>query len=282
MLRIQNIYSALICLLLCQSCVSITEHEALQRRLAQTQQELDRMRAERQKLRTHLDTQLTQIDSLNSELGSVEMKRRAMRDDLDQALKANQQLASTLDEREKALASATRSKDEQAKLLDAYQERLKKLIESGDLSVSLVDGKLIVALPTDILFASGSARISDRGQGTLMELGRVFQSMPDKRLQVEGHTDNVPIRGGRFESNWHLGHARAMAVVDILLRTGVTASKLSAASYGEFQPKAPNTDDENRQKNRRIEIVIIPNLEIIADGDSTALRNLRPSSTPAH
>jgi chemotaxis protein MotB len=279
MLRIKTFYTALVCLVLSQSCVSLSEHEALQRRLSQTQQELERMRAERQKLRTHLDTQLTQIDSLNSELGSV---RRAMGDDLEQAQKTNQQLASTLDEREKALASATRSKDEQAKLLDAYQERLKKFIQSGDLSVSLVDGKLIVALPADILFASGSARISDRGQSTLVELGRVFQSMPDKRLQVEGHTDNVPIRGGKFESNWHLGHARAMAVVDILLRTGVTAPKLSAASYGEFQPKAPNTDDENRQKNRRIEIVIIPKLDIIAAREPTALRKLRPSTTPAH
>jgi chemotaxis protein MotB len=261
-----------ILMMLTQSCVSISEHEALRQRLQasearlmQTQDELQRLQSERQRLRMHLDSQLTQLDQLNGEIGSLEAKRKAMRQNLEEAQRVNQQLAVALSEKEMALASTARSKEDQERLLASYRDKLKSLIDSGDLSVSLVDGKLIVALPTDILFASGSAKISERGEITLRELGRVFESMPDKGLQVEGHTDNVPIRGGKFESNWHLGHARAMAVVDILLSTGVPAQKLSAASYGEHHPKAPNTDEINRQKNRRIEIVVLPNLDVLSD-----------------
>jgi chemotaxis protein MotB len=271
-LRSKSLPFLYILMTLAQSCVSISEHEALQRRLQasevrlmQTQNELQRLQSERQRLRGHLDSQLTQLDKLQVEIGSLEAKRKAARQNLEEAQRVNQQLAVALDEKEKALASSARSNEDQEQLLAAYLDKLKSLIDSGDLSVSLVDGKLIVALPTDILFASGSAKISERGEATLLELGRVFDSMPDKGLQVEGHTDNVPIRGGKFESNWHLGHARAMAVVDILMRTGVPAQKLSAASYGEHHPKAPNTDEINRQKNRRIEIVVLPNLDVLSD-----------------
>jgi chemotaxis protein MotB len=263
-----------------QSCVSLSEHAALERRLqasearlARTQDVLQQLQAERQRLRGHLDSQLTQVDKLQNDINSLESKRKAMRENLADAQRVNQQLAATLDEKEKALLAASRSKEDQESLLAAYQQKLKSLIDSGDLSVSLVDGKLVVALPTDILFASGSAKISSRGESTLEELGKVFESMPDKGLQVEGHTDNVPIRGGRFESNWHLGHSRAMAVVDILMKTGMPAQKLSAASYGEHQPKLPNTDDLNRQKNRRIEIVILPNLDVLSDLKPGIMRN---------
>jgi chemotaxis protein MotB len=271
-LRLKTLPFFSIMLMLVQSCVSLSEHEALQRRLQvsearlmQTQNELQRLQSERQRLRMHLDSQLTQLDKLNGEVGSLEAKRKAMRQNLEEAQRVNQQLAVALDDKEKTLASTARSKEDQERLLAAYQDKLRSLINSGDLSVSVVDGKLVVALPTDILFASGSAKISERGETTLRELGRVFESTPDKGLQVEGHTDNVPIRGGKFESNWHLGHARAMAVVDILMSTGVPAQKLSAASYGEHHPKAPNTDEINRQKNRRIEIVVLPNLDVLSD-----------------
>jgi chemotaxis protein MotB len=253
-------------------CVSASEHARLEHRLSvtqaqltQTQTELERLQNERMRLRKHLDTRGVQLDELNHELSSLDSKQKAARRELERAQAANRELVESLAEKEKALLAAGQAKDAQQKMLAAYRSKLKSLIESEDLSVSLVDGKLVVSLPTDILFASGSAKISERGQDTVMEVGKVLQTVQGKRLQVEGHTDNVPIRGGQYASNWHLGHARAMAVVDILVHAGVPAVQLSAASYGEHQPKVPNTDDESRQRNRRIEIVVIPHLGILAD-----------------
>ncbi|HYX34713.1 MAG TPA: OmpA family protein [Oligoflexus sp.] len=253
-------------------CVSASEHTLLERRLAasetrlmQTRNELDRLQNERDRLRKHVDTYNVQVGELNSELHSLDNKQKAARLELERAKAANRELSESLDEKDKALGLAARSKDEQKKMFEAYRNKLKKLIESEDLTVSLVDGKLVLSLPSDILFASGSAQISERGQDTFMELGRILQSLNDKRLQIEGHTDNNPIRGGRYASNWHLGHGRAMAVVDILIKTGVPASQLSAASYGEHHPKGPNIDDASRQRNRRIEIVIIPHLGVLAE-----------------
>ncbi|MDQ3233818.1 MAG: OmpA family protein [Pseudobdellovibrionaceae bacterium] len=256
-------------------CVSASEHAQLERRLSatqaklnQVQTELDRLQSERDRLRKHLDTSSDQMDQLNSAVHTLDGKQKASRAELESARAANRQLAESLEEKNKALAEAGRARDEQQKMFAAYRDRLKALIASKDLTLSLVDGKLVVSLPSDILFPSGSAKISDRGDSTLIELGTVLQSVAGKRVQVEGHTDNVPIRGGRYASNWHLGYARAMAVVDILVRAGVPAAQLSAASYGEHQPKEPNSDDVSRQKNRRIEIVVVPNLGVLSKDDS--------------
>jgi chemotaxis protein MotB len=92
----------------------------------------------------------------------------------------------------------------------------------------------------------------------------VLAELDDRRFQVEGHTDNVPIATERFPSNWELSSARALSVVQLLVRGGVAPESLSGAGYGEFQPVASNDDRESRRRNRRIEIVMLPNLDVIA------------------
>ncbi len=265
MRNLKLLFLALIVFAPSPACVSLSEHELLQRRLSATQLELQALKEERMRLRKHLDTNSNQMDELNRELNTRDSRQEASRMELARAQAANRELADSLSAKDKALLQAAEAKDEQQRMFLAYRNKLKSLIESKDLTLTLVDGKLVVSMPSDILFASGSASISERGQSTIMEVGRVLQGTPDKRLQVEGHTDNVPIRGGRFASNWQLGHGRAMAVVEILVRAAVPAAQLSAASFGEHQPKVANTDDESRQKNRRIEIVVMPNLDAIAE-----------------
>jgi chemotaxis protein MotB len=92
----------------------------------------------------------------------------------------------------------------------------------------------------------------------------VLAGIPDREFQVEGHTDNVPIATARFPSNWELAAARALSVVHLLQEQGVRPESVSGAAFGEYRPVADNADPAGRRLNRRIEIVMLPNLDVIA------------------
>lgn len=153
---------------------------------------------------------------------------------------------------------------ERQRLYDEMMSRLKSLIDAGQLNVTLINGRLVINMPQDILFGSGSANLSREGEQALTQVGTVLREFRDRNFQVEGHTDNVPISTSRFPSNWELSSARALSVVHVLQGSGVTPTSLSAAGYGEHHPVAANDTRENRALNRRIEIVILPNLDEIA------------------
>ncbi|MDH3205652.1 MAG: OmpA family protein [Gemmatimonadota bacterium] len=142
--------------------------------------------------------------------------------------------------------------------------RFRSLIDGGQLGVSIARGRMVIQLPQDVLFASGSATLGAEGRRTLAQVGTVLAELNDRSFQVEGHTDNVPIANAPFASNWELSSARALSVVRVLIDAGVAPTNLSGAGYGEFQPVAPNDDRESRRLNRRIEIVMLPNLDVIA------------------
>lgn len=145
--------------------------------------------------------------------------------------------------------------------------RFRSLIDGGQLAVSIARGHMVIQLPQDVLFASGSATLGAEGRRTLSEVGSVLAELDDRTFQVEGHTDNVPIANAPFASNWELSSARALSVVRVLIEAGVLPTSLSGAGYGEFQPVASNDDRDSRRLNRRIEIVMLPNLDVIAGAD---------------
>jgi chemotaxis protein MotB len=138
--------------------------------------------------------------------------------------------------------------------------RFARLIDAGQLRVRMDAGRMVVELPMDVLFASGAASLSVAGDAALREVGVVLATMPDRSFQVAGHTDDVPIHTRRFPSNWELAAARSITVVRTLSGVGVAKERLSAASYAEFLPTATNTTEEGRGANRRIEIVLVPDL----------------------
>lgn len=153
---------------------------------------------------------------------------------------------------------------ERQRIYDEMINRFQSLISAGQLDVTLVNGRLVINMPQDILFRSGSADVSREGQNAVTQVASVLRDFSDRQFQVEGHSDNVPIATRTFPSNWELSAARALSVVHILQSGGVAPTSLSAAGYGEFHPVSPNDTRDNRAKNRRIEIVILPNLEEIA------------------
>jgi chemotaxis protein MotB len=119
---------------------------------------------------------------------------------------------------------------------------------------------MVVNLSSDILFPSGSAAVSKDGKAALVEVAQVLAQIPDRKFQVEGHTDNVPIKTDAFPSNWELASARALVVTKTLVDAGLPASRVSAASFGDTKPSASNGTQEGRAQNRRIEIVVVPDL----------------------
>jgi chemotaxis protein MotB len=143
----------------------------------------------------------------------------------------------------------------------ALTEKFRQMIDSGKLQVIMRHGRMVVKLPAGILFATGSADISTEGQGALREVASILKQFPDRRFMVAGHTDNRPIGPpSSFKNNLELSTARALTVVAQLVSAGMPASRLVAAGYAEFEPVRSNSSEAGRQENRRIEIVLLPNL----------------------
>ncbi len=144
-------------------------------------------------------------------------------------------------------------------------EKFQALVSSGKLKIRIVRGRMVVEMSSNILFPSGKAKLHEEGEEALGELAGILQTIRDRDFQVAGHTDNVPIRTGRFKSNWELATARAVTVVKFLQEGGVDPVHLSASGYAEYQPAATNETEEGKAQNRRIEIVLMPNLDELPD-----------------
>ncbi len=137
---------------------------------------------------------------------------------------------------------------------------MRSALESKDVTISELQGKLTVNILDRILFDSGEADLKPEGQEVLQQIAGILSKYPNRQIHVIGHTDNVPIRGGRrFPSNWELSSARALAAVRFLSeKAGVDAHRLAAVGFGEFHPVADNATPEGRAKNRRIALVVMP------------------------
>jgi chemotaxis protein MotB len=140
-------------------------------------------------------------------------------------------------------------------------QRLKRLlagaIDEGRLELIRDPRGLVVSLPDDATFPVGSADATAQAKALIATVGDAVKSSSNA-IRIEGHTDNVPIRTPKFDSNWELSTARASAVVAYLVtRVGIEASRLSAAGYGEFHPRGPNVTAADRARNRRVDLVIL-------------------------
>jgi chemotaxis protein MotB len=148
--------------------------------------------------------------------------------------------------------------------LKAYRELMadfKPLIDRGVLKLEVVDGRITLGLASDVLFASGSADLSPGGRESISEITRILASRAkDRDFQVEGHTDSQPINTAQFPTNWHLGAARAITVVQQMVTQGFPEDRISAASFADNSPVAPNNSAAGQAQNRRIEIVLLPDM----------------------
>lgn len=228
--------------------------------------ELEGQLSESERQRTELDEQLAALRAENdalanrlTELGENVESLRSRASSLEGDLTAAERERDELRERE-------RQANERLATFRAMLERFRSMIDSGRLRVSIVRNRMVVELPDNVLFDSGQAELKPEGQATLAEIAGVLASIEGRVFQIAGHTDNVPIRSRRFPSNWELSTTRAVVVARFLIDTGgMTADRISAAGYADTVPIESNDTEEGRARNRRIEIVLMPNLDELPD-----------------
>jgi chemotaxis protein MotB len=134
--------------------------------------------------------------------------------------------------------------------------------ENKGLTVTQKNGKVYVSLEEQLLFASGSTVIDQKGETALKQLAKVLEKNTDINVLIEGHTDNVPIKGGAIKDNWDLSVQRATSVVRIITEgSKINPVRLTAAGRSEYQPVDTGSTAEARKKNRRIEIILTPKLD---------------------
>ncbi len=173
-----------------------------------------------------------------------------------------------------------------------YEVReLEKAILEADLdkqvAVEVRDDGVLFRLNAPFLFKSGGAELAEEPKGILTEMSRFFTKFPYK-IEVEGHTDNVPINSGRFPSNWELSAARAVTVARYFQSAGMPPERIAATGYGEFHPIADNATPEGRENNRRVEIFLHLNREDLVrqkelpfSESPIQLEKIEPTAAPA-
>ena len=285
-------------LLLSSGCVSTSTYQskvdeaerlantvkALETEYATLQAAQEKLAGEKRELSQGLAASSQQVADLQQDL----LRARADLDRLERVLsargeeagKAMTEMRQTIDRLEEQARRLTQEKSELeatveaeravrearvAEIQSTYDQLVSKMeaeIARGEVTISDLQGKLTVNMVERILFDSGKADIKPAGLEVLKRVGDILSGVPDKGIQVEGHTDNVPISSRlaqTFPSNWELSAARAINVVHFLQeKVGIPGEKLSACGFSEFRPVADNASGDGRAQNRRIQIVLVP------------------------
>ena len=195
------------------------------------------------KAEKELDAARTQLAGVSADKDALAKKMGATKKELEELRK----------QREAAEA--------RMKVYKQLMARLQSMIDSGKISVKPRKGRLVVQMSDKILFDPGKTKLKEDGKAALKQLAAVLKDVADRDFLVAGHTDNVPIKTRLFKSNWELSAARGVEVVKFLQTEGVDPKHLAAAGYSEYDPIGDNADDGGRKTNRRIEIVLMPNIE---------------------
>ena len=183
------------------------------------------------------------LSSLGSEYSSMEEKHANL--DADYNAMA------------KLLANIKQANKLRQKAMDELLSKFEKLISSGKLSIGVNDGRMVIQLPSEVLFKIGKANLSKEGKTAIADVAEVLKTIEGRKFQIAGHTDNQRAKS-RVNSNWTLSYKRARSVFDLMVKTELDESLLSIAAYAEYSPVASNEDKETRKLNRRIEIVLLP------------------------
>jgi chemotaxis protein MotB len=211
-----------------------------------------------------------------AQLGLTEAHAAAMKSQAEAA-----ELKGRLADSQSRIEELQKEKETAVQTHKSLEDEMRAALESKDVTISQLQGKLTVNILDRILFDSGEAELKPDGEAVLRKVADVLAQHPKLKIHVIGHTDNVPIRAGargRFASNWELSTARATAAVRFLSeKADVDPRRLGAVGYGEFRPVADNATAEGRARNRRIAITILS--EEMAGADVPA--KPEPATTPA-
>jgi len=170
-----------------------------------------------------------------------------------------------LQDREKKLTELQEIVNKQNEIVNKLRKTVADALinfKADELTVNIKDGKVYVSLAEKLLFKSGSADVDPKGKEVLGKVAEVLKTNPAINVMIEGHTDSIPMKSGRFQDNWDLSVSRATSIVRILTEgNGLDAKRVVASGRGEYYPVASNETPEGRSKNRRTEIILSPKLD---------------------
>ncbi len=250
------------------------DKDSLNKELNNTKAELEKQKADyaasQQKLKVLQDS----YDALEKNSNDALEKNMAKNRELLAQLEAKSKSLAAEQDRLNKTANRLKELEDMIAAKEAAMRKLKETLskaltgfEGKGLTVEQKNGKVYVSMENKLLFNSGSWAVGTEGRKAVVELGKVLGDNPDLNVLIEGHTDNDPYNGsGVIANNWDLSTKRATSIVDILCENPkINKQKLTAAGRSEYSPLASNTSAEGKAKNRRIEIILTPRLDEIAD-----------------
>ena len=229
---------------------------------------------ERDQYRDESTLRATRIEQLEASSAALSDERVALIDEIEDLRELREELEGKVEVLEEARgeleanlreseSELVRNTEEVQQLRETYGGLVADLeseVTAGRIEIDRLREGLRLNLSQEILFRSGSAQLNARGREVIGKVAERLAATP-QRIEVQGHTDDVGIQGSlarRYPSNWELAGARAASVVRLLAEQGVSPDRMSAVSFGEFQPVASNDSAEGRAINRRIEIRLVP------------------------
>ena len=261
------------------SCVPKSKLLSAEDRISQMQRDSAQMAGRISSLETNVnklqdnsaDLEKTRI-ALQKQLESTRTEATNRLQDASSKLNLSQQQIADQQRRLEQLQSLI---DQQKKNTEALRNKINDALvgfNSNELTVSTKNGKVYVSLQENLLFPSGSAVVNPKGREALSKLASVLNVNPDINVNIEGHTDSIPIKG-KYADNWELSTARATAIVRILTDTyKVDAARVIASGHSKYDPVDTNLSTQGRAKNRRTEIILEPKLDelmrLIQSGES--------------
>lgn len=234
--------------------------------LRQNQKKLAGLEAEHDQLNLMYKNLLNNSGKLNRDLTQQQQQLLTIQQNLEKTRRENDSLSTSLAEREKKvneLEQVLANKDKAVQELKARISNALLNFKENDLTVKVKNGKVYVSLAEQLLFGSGSIDVDKKGVGALQQLAKALKDQKDITIMVEGHTDNVPIskKSAYMQDNWDLSVMRATSITKILVNGGVSPKQIVPAGKGEYTPLVANDTPQNKQKNRRTEIIITPDLD---------------------
>jgi chemotaxis protein MotB len=246
------------------ACVSSGTHQAVLDALSKTKKELEAVRADREDLEKKgkqcngdLTVALDQNQQLAAKVAVMDKSVEQLQGEKGALVNERQALSSEVEELKKLRAAAEARDADYKKLLD----KLHRMIDAGTLEVKIRNGRMLVRMPSDVVFSSGSSTIKAEAVKAITDLAQTIREFKDRKFLVVGHSDATPIRSERFPSNWELSAQRAVEVVKLMITAGVPPQILSAAGQAEFEPLVEEDTPEHKAVNRRVELVFMPTID---------------------
>lgn len=210
------------------------------------------------------EKKVKEADNQAKEIASLQEKYNLMRAERDELKEAFANAASEKAKLTENLAELKKKEAEVQTESNTYKQLMQEMkseIAKGQITISELQGKLTMDVVDKILFASGQSEVKKEGLDVLQRVVEILINVKDKSIRIEGHTDNVRIKGRlakQYPTNWELSAARAINVTKYLQKQGLDPALLSATAFGEYKPVADNDTPEGRAKNRRIAIILLP------------------------